>query len=317
MGIRHILIIESQEYGSVNYIGLFIGKSKNEKLINEKQITNTYNTGLGSLYLNVSIPKQTFYMNEEIPVKIESNINALFKKVDKIENELYRKIEWIGYMKNSLLEKKQISCAPSKYNEDKFGMAVKITFLFSFLKIVGQLFSDYNFFDFFSELSKQKYNINNLKTQLFSDKNITKFKKLKSDERIGELTKKIGNPIGKEIIKMAEKTSFEESKIISSKIYKSMIFDKNKEKLKSAKKNLAKFINFKGKKIIGFETFISDITPPLNGYYFKCNYQLKINVHLTGMILDQDKNAKIEIDFYDGEKYIQDMKKLLNTENIN
>ena len=83
LGIRHILIIESIEYGSVNYIGLFIGKQKNENLLGEKQITNNYNTILGSLNLIVTIPKQTFYFCEEIPVKIDSNINALFKKLIK------------------------------------------------------------------------------------------------------------------------------------------------------------------------------------------------------------------------------------------
>lgn len=83
LGIRHLLIIKSIEYGSVNYIGLFIGKQKNENLLGEKQITNNYNTILGSLNLIVTIPKQTFYFCEEIPVKIDSNINALFKKLIK------------------------------------------------------------------------------------------------------------------------------------------------------------------------------------------------------------------------------------------
>ena len=56
-----------------------------------------------------------------------------------------------------------------------------------------------------------------------------------------------------------------------------------------------------------FIKFIDIITPPVNGYYFKYQYNVKIIIH----ILDQDKIFKSEIDFFDEEAYIQKMKTLL------
>jgi len=66
------------------------------------------------------------------------------------------------------------------------------------------------------------------------------------------------------------------------------------------------------KKIIGFIRFAQDITPPVNGYYFNCNYNFKVEVHMSEMLYNQDKSIKNQIDFYDGENYITDMKKLLS-----
>lgn len=105
LGIRHLLTVENIEYGSINHIGLFIGKSKSENLLKEKEIKSYY-YGLGKLDAKVVIPKETFYFGEEMSFKIESSSNLLFKKVTKIEPDIFRKIEWVGYMKNSLLNKK-------------------------------------------------------------------------------------------------------------------------------------------------------------------------------------------------------------------
>ena len=246
----------------------------------EKQINNNYNTILGYLNLNVTIPKQTFYFEEEIPVNIKGDIKALFKKVDKIENQLYRKIEWIGYMKNSLLEKSQISSVPYNYNEDKYAMFAKIIYVFSFLNNVKNLFSDYNFFEFFSEISKEKYGIKTI------EKINKKFKKLGSDEKVKDIIGACSDEIGKEIMRLdAKKTKFNENPTMISKGKKSINFDCIKRKI--AKEKLQKFINFKGKKIVGFEEFVIDITPPVKGYYFKCNYNLKTNVHLSGVVYNQ------------------------------
>ena len=77
------------------------------------------------------------------------------------------------------------------------------------------------------------------------------------------------------------------------------------------KENLKKFVFFKNEKIIGFIKFAQDITPPVNGYYFNCSFNLKIEVHMSGKIYNQDKSIKNQIDFYDGEDYINKMKKLL------
>ena len=56
--------------------------------------------------------------------------------------------------------------------------------------------------------------------------------------------------------------------------------------------------------------YIDIITPHVNGDYFKCQYNVKIIIHIAVVILDQDKIFKSEIDFFDGEEYIQKMKTL-------
>ena len=81
----------------------------------------------------------------------------------------------------------------------------------------------------------------------------------------------------------------------------------NKEKIK---KDIQKFVYFKDDKIIGFIKFIKDITPPVDGYYFKCDFNIKVDGQ---MALDFGKTLlKEKIDFYDGDEYIQNMKKALN-----
>lgn len=58
--------------------------------------------------------------------------------------------------------------------------------------------------------------------------------------------------------------------------------------------------------------FIRDITPPVQGYYFNCQYNFKINIHVSGIIFDQEKQMKTDIEFYDGEEYVKKMKKLFS-----
>ena len=85
----------------------------------------------------------------------------------------------------------------------------------------------------------------------------------------------------------------------------------SEKELKEANEEIKKFVYFKDKKVVGFVKFIKDITPPLKGYYFNCNYNFIINAHISGMIFDQDKSIKTDIEFYDGEEYIKKMKNLL------
>ena len=75
--------------------------------------------------------------------------------------------------------------------------------------------------------------------------------------------------------------------------------------------NLKKFVYFKDNKIVGFIKFAKDITPPVEGYYFKCDYNLKIEVEITGIILNRNKYLKTQIDMYDSDEYITQMKKIL------
>ncbi len=75
--------------------------------------------------------------------------------------------------------------------------------------------------------------------------------------------------------------------------------------------NLKKFVYFKDNKIVGFIKFAKDITPPVEGYYFKCDYNLKIEVEITGIILNRNRYLKTQIDMYDSDEYITQMKKIL------
>ena len=92
---------------------------------------------------------------------------------------------------------------------------------------------------------------------------------------------------------------------------------KEKENNEKLKEELEKFVYFKDNKIIGFIKFRKNITPPVNGYYFKCDFNLKIDVEVSGKFSDGKKEVlKNKIDFYDGEKKIEKMKKLLNTNSM-
>ena len=68
---------------------------------------------------------------------------------------------------------------------------------------------------------------------------------------------------------------------------------------------------FKDNKIVGFIKFPQNITPPVNGYYFNCNFNVKIEVHISGIILNRNKYLKTQIDMYDSDEYITQMKKIL------
>lgn len=63
-----------------------------------------------------------------MPYKIESTSNLLFKKVTKIQTDINRKIEWIGFLTNSTLDEKLIPCENLNYNENNYGILSKITF---------------------------------------------------------------------------------------------------------------------------------------------------------------------------------------------
>ena len=73
---------------------------------------------------------------------------------------------------------------------------------------------------------------------------------------------------------------------------------------------MKKFIYFKNNKIVGFIKFGKNITPPVRGYYFNCNFNVKIEVHISGIILNRNKYLKTQIDLYDSEEYIKTMKNI-------
>ena len=109
LGIRHLLVVEGKEYESKNFIGLFIGKNRENNCIPSKEIEQNYQVGLGTLNIKIKIPKQSYYFGEQLDIQLKTGSKLLFKKVTKVEQILYRKIEWVGYLKNSLLDKKVFS----------------------------------------------------------------------------------------------------------------------------------------------------------------------------------------------------------------
>ena len=106
LGIRHLLTVECEEYNCINYIGLFIGKQKNKEFQCNKNITNNYKTLNDDLKITIEFPKQSFYFGEIVNFKLISNSTHKFKYDRQFRQILYRKIEWIGYINNSLLDKK-------------------------------------------------------------------------------------------------------------------------------------------------------------------------------------------------------------------
>ena len=102
LGIRHLLLAECKEYNSSNYIGLFIGKSKNKEYSEPKEIKENYIVELGTLEIIANYPKLSYSFDEEIKIDIKTNSNLNFKKVTEIEQIFYSKIEWVGYEKYPL-----------------------------------------------------------------------------------------------------------------------------------------------------------------------------------------------------------------------
>ena len=93
---------------------------------------------------------------------------------------------------------------------------------------------------------------------------------------------------------------------------------KEKIQLNEAQKSLLieelkKFVFFKDNKVVGFIKFGQNITPPVNGYYFNCEYNMKIQVEITGIVLNRNKYLKTQIDLYDSDEYIAKMKSIFKT----
>jgi hypothetical protein len=315
LGIRHLLIVECKEYGSLNHIGLFIGKIKNEEYSEPKEIKQNFIVGLGSLEIKANFPKLSFSFNEEVISNIESKSNLHFKKVTQITQKFYRKIEWKGTLK-SLINKNiyNIQKLQIEENKDEYGLISKLTFPIRPIidSIIGGVLG-FGFCFYLEEIAKFK--------DLF-------FKEKKNDEKknyasniidiimgfiIGIPTGIIGSlgglgygiyqqiDIVKDILKLKEvkkelKNDFE-----------AKISNEDKELIIE---NLKKFVFFKDNKIVGFIKFPQNITPPVNGYYFNCNFKVKIEANISGIILNRNKNLKTQIDLYDSEEYIKKMKNI-------
>ena len=128
LGIRHLLIAECEEFNSSNYTGLFIGKNKKIELCEPKEIKENYRVGLGNLEIKLKCPKLSFNSDEEISLDIETNADLNFKRVTEVKDTFYRKINWVGYLKNSNLDRKVYKENTREYNEFKFNLVERLTF---------------------------------------------------------------------------------------------------------------------------------------------------------------------------------------------
>ena len=100
--------------------------------------------------------------------------------------------------------------------------------------------------------------------------------------------------------------------INNKKVSRDVISDKITEKEKMLLiENIKKFVYFKDDKVVGFIKFAQDITPNVNGYYFNCEYNMRIDVDIEGIILNRNKYLKAQFDLYDSEEYITQMKNSL------
>ena len=334
LGIRHLILVECKEYNSSNYTGLFIGKNKNIEMSDPKEIKESYMVGLGSLEVIAYFPKLSISPGEDLKVEITTKSNLhFFKKVSKITQTFYRNIKWVGYMKNTLLDKKIYSDKSSdvfqkkmynNYIENKFEMefheaiiAPISPILFSaggllaggvvgFLSCmgIGDPFAIFSYDDNGYDDGSGPANI-----------------------PLGIVVGILGVPVGAiggffyglyeqgrllvngfRYIKNGISNGINYS-LNNKKASRDVISDKITEKEKMLLiENIKKFVYFNDNKVVGFIKFAQDITPNVNGYYFNCEYNMKIDVDIEGIILNRNKYLKTPIDLYDSDEYITHMK---------
>ena len=296
LGIRHLLLAECKEYNSSNYIGLFIGKNRNKDFIEPKEIKESYTVGSGTLDIIVNYPTQSYKFDEIINLDIQAKSDLNYKKMTEIKQNFYRNIHWIGYMKNSLLNKTIFHSQIYTLNENKYGLFEKINApLLPIEKTISESFNSILLgaicsciFGPFGSLvgllgiyaNKDEIIINGLRNGIVEQ---------------GEIIREVFN-------------ADNHQKFFTNNFKTKMEKDDDE---KIAKDNLKKFVYFKDNKIVGFIKFGKDITPPVEGYYFKCDYNLKIEVEITGIILNRNRYLKTQIDMYDSDEYITQMKKIL------
>ena len=299
LGIRHLLTVKCEEYNSTNYIGLFIGKIKDENFIQPKTINMEYNTLLDKINIEIKFSKQSFWFGEKINFDFGSKSKHTYGRNWNFKNIFYRKIEWKGYLKNSLLDKKIFAVDDNseihyenKNDDDEFGILEYCGYMFIY-GLAGEGLGGAIGAIGGGLILKNSY----LLLGSFFGGCISGL--------IGAFG---GGLLGMLILNYSpQTTNFSEKYALEASKENNNINDKIKEEL-------LKFIYFKDNKIVGFIKFKENITPPVNGYYFKCDFNLKIETMIPGLISNSDskKAVKLKLDFYDGEKYILDMKKLLS-----
>ena len=298
LGIRHLLIIKCEEYNSTNYTGLFIGKQKDNNFIEQKTINEKYNTILDNIDIEIRFPKQSFYFGEKINLEFESDSKLSLGRCWNFNKTLYRKIKWVGYIKNTLIDEEIFDVnhiSEEKYihsdddNEYFFGYFV-LPFLFaSFCHPIGGVAGVIG-------------GAITLKNSGF----------ILGSLLGGGVGCVIGAFGGALLGVLINEHSPKETKF--SDKYELEASKENNDINNKIKEEILKFVYFKDNKVVGFTKFGGNIAPPVNGYYFKCGYKLKIKTKIPGIISSNEsgKTVKLKLDFYDGENYIKKMKKLLS-----
>jgi hypothetical protein len=250
-------------------------------------------------------------------VDISTNENLLFKNISTITQSFYRNIKWVGYMKNTLLDKTYYSCQPhtavekSNAGPDEFSLVEKITAPIRPIILSAKGFVCGGVYGFF--------------TMTFGHPLILLLSALSGDDDddhspnylAGIFGGILGAPIGmiggfiSGIIDQGKMILNGLSYIVEEKKTEDGFKNKVSEKEKvEIIENIKKFVYFKDNKVVGFIKFAEDITPNLNGYYFNCENNIKIEVEIAGIILNRNKYLKTPIDLYDSEEYIEQMKNL-------
>ena len=435
LGIRHLLLVECQEYNSSNYIGLFIGKIKNQEYYPQKIIKENYKVGLDSLEVIANFKKLSYTFDEQLDYNVKTNTNLHFQKITKIKQEFYRKIEWIGYVKNSVLSKDILDNQKVKYNENEYGFFSRLTMPLASVAGTVALGTVGGFIGTFggasigyggsekkeilkkenseSKDNKDKDNTNENKNEeqknVNDNSDVNKIndnnndikeyfrlhRKSKSDNNImpDSSIDANSNDIKEDANKVDEQnnnnddsdsckdveiegyikpnptsepnniknnnnneddetsflggiiggifggiigtsvgaiTGFVAGTAIQFSVMKDIlnlndnhnnIYSKFETKLSKPEyekiliDSLKKFVYFKDNKVVGFIKFAYNIVPPIDGYYFKCNYNIKIKLEINGIILSSKKYLKTKVDLYDSEEYVSNMKKIFKTEN--
>ena len=239
---------------------------------------------MGSLEIKVKYPKLSFKSDEEISLTIETNANLNFKKVTEVKETFYQKINWVGYLKNSNLDRKIYKENTREYNEFEFSLVERLTFPIHPLVFSLELGIGFAIGACSSIPGVSIWTYFWLYWRFIS----TRKNRKKDALNLNDYNKYIGNN------------------------YKEKI-DINEEQKSKLIEELKKFVFFKDNKVVGFIKFGSDITPPVNGYYFNCEFNMKIEVEIAGIILNRNKYLKTQIDIYDSDEYIAKMKHLFKT----
>jgi len=322
LGIRHLILVECKEYNSSNYTGLFIGKNKNIEMSEPKEIKESYWVGLGSLEIIANFPKLSIAPGEEINADIKTNSNLYFKKISKITQTFYRNIKWVGYMKNTLLDK--TICSSKTYNTfERYNNKESEKSEFSLIEIVtapirpivlsatGLFNGGYYGFLNFSGLYRAPLDL----LLMFMDED---YEPPGINLPLGVVGGILGVPIG--MIGGFLRGIYDQGKMLINGLsymkgkeattdneVKNKITEKDKLQIIE---DLKRFVYFKDDKVVGFIKFAQNITPNVNGYYFNCEYNMRIDVDIEGILLNRNKYLKSPIDIYDSEEYIAHMKNL-------